>query len=242
LKEKEARDNRRFTAKVRAYKDPILSKRSPSSYILFSQEHQKTLREKHPEMKVTEISKLIGTLWAALTPEQKKVYSDRTLQLKEQLRQEKEKYRQSHPLLKKPTTPFALYVQEKFAKAKEALAAASTSTDSSPQKVNVSDEKDAQGASPSLSTDSSIQKVRVGDVVKILSQEWKKLGTDGQAPYKHQFEQLRSEYDRKIHAFTKKAMAKLTPKQYERAQQLFSQGRALNQKLVNTVVAEATSR
>ena len=54
-------------------KDPNAPKRPATAYIFFNTEMRPKVKEEHPEMGLSERSKLVGKMWANLTPEKKQV-------------------------------------------------------------------------------------------------------------------------------------------------------------------------
>jgi predicted GNAT family N-acyltransferase len=63
-------------------KEPVRPKRALSGYLLYSNSQRDILVEKHPHLKITEISKLIGAKWAKMSDLEKGVYNDESAQMK----------------------------------------------------------------------------------------------------------------------------------------------------------------
>lgn len=82
VKEKKPRKPRTKKEKI---VDPNKKKRAPSSFIIFSNEHRAKVRSENPDLKITEIGKILGTMWKGLSDAQKKPYVDQNLRLKEAL-------------------------------------------------------------------------------------------------------------------------------------------------------------
>lgn len=71
-------DNHRKRKTKKGKRDPNKPKRSMSSFMFFANEKRAEVRQQHPELKITEIGKKLGELWAALPEEQKKVFMKHT--------------------------------------------------------------------------------------------------------------------------------------------------------------------
>merc|ERR1712154_714932 len=65
-------------------KDPNKPKQGSSSYILFCNEVRMKVKEENPGKKMSELSKIIGAKWKELKDEEKKVYTDKALVLREE--------------------------------------------------------------------------------------------------------------------------------------------------------------
>lgn len=52
-------------------------KRGPNAYMIFSNEKRAGVKAENPEMKVTEIAKVIGEMWKELSEEEKQEYKDK---------------------------------------------------------------------------------------------------------------------------------------------------------------------
>lgn len=70
--------------KAKVAKDPNAPKRPPTSYFIFLTENRENIKAKNPEAKVTEIARIAGQQWKALTPAQKKPYEDKNVDAKAQ--------------------------------------------------------------------------------------------------------------------------------------------------------------
>merc|ERR1712154_6382 len=73
-------------------KDPNAPKKGQSSYLLFSNDVRSEFVASNPGKKITEISKLIGLKWKELSEDERKVYSDKALVLREQYKKEMVEY------------------------------------------------------------------------------------------------------------------------------------------------------
>lgn len=70
--------------KAKVAKDPNAPKRPPTSYFIFLTENRDAIKAKNPEAKVTEIARIAGQQWKALSPAQKKPYEDKNVAAKAQ--------------------------------------------------------------------------------------------------------------------------------------------------------------
>jgi hypothetical protein len=70
----------------RQRKDPSAPKRPMSAFLYYSQHRRRAVRDEHPEMKNTEVSRYLGELWRNASEEEKKPYIDREIA-------EREKYK-----------------------------------------------------------------------------------------------------------------------------------------------------
>jgi len=71
-------------------------KRPLSSYMLFVQKERPVIVEKNPDLKFTDIGKLLGAQWAKLTEEEKKKYVDMATDDKARYNQELVVYNNAH--------------------------------------------------------------------------------------------------------------------------------------------------
>jgi hypothetical protein len=70
----------------RAKKDPSAPKRPMSAFLYFSLGRRSDLKKKHPEIKNTEVSRLLGEMWRSASEEQRKPHVDKE-------KAEREKYK-----------------------------------------------------------------------------------------------------------------------------------------------------
>ncbi|EEC51899.1 predicted protein, partial [Phaeodactylum tricornutum CCAP 1055/1] len=61
----------------RAKKDPSAPKRPMSAFLYFSLGRRSDLKKKHPEIKNTEVSRLLGEMWRSASEEQRKPHVDK---------------------------------------------------------------------------------------------------------------------------------------------------------------------
>ncbi|CAM9449418.1 unnamed protein product [Discosporangium mesarthrocarpum] len=83
--------------KKRRKKDPNAPKRALSAFMQFSQAKRSEVREIHPGLKFTEISKLLGERWTAMGAEEKKPYDELARIDKERYKREMEEYKPPVP-------------------------------------------------------------------------------------------------------------------------------------------------
>jgi len=70
----------------RAKKDPSAPKRPMSAFLYFSQGRRKTIKDQNPEIKNTQVSRLLGEMWRNASEEDRKPYVDKE-------KKEREKYK-----------------------------------------------------------------------------------------------------------------------------------------------------
>lgn len=73
-------------------KDPNAPKKAVSSYICYCNEQRPSVRQKNPDMPITEVAKLLGTMWKALSPKQKEKYEKLANQDKSRYENEMKSY------------------------------------------------------------------------------------------------------------------------------------------------------
>ncbi len=69
-------------------KDPTKPKGGLSAYIIFTQEVRDKVSKDNPDVQMTELSKIMGKMWKALSDKEKKPYNDKSA--KDKLRAQKE--------------------------------------------------------------------------------------------------------------------------------------------------------
>lgn len=69
--------------KKKKERDPDKPKRPTSSFFLFSAEHCAQMRADFPDVSMAVTSKMLGKKWAEQTPDNRKPYEEKALQLKE---------------------------------------------------------------------------------------------------------------------------------------------------------------
>jgi len=88
-KAEEARKS--YDEQMTAYQKTLPPKRPGSSFMLFSEEVRPTIVKQNPKMKTTDVAKALGQQWKQLTPQKKKRFEEKALQLKEQWQKEMDK-------------------------------------------------------------------------------------------------------------------------------------------------------
>ena len=94
------------------------------------------VKEENPDLKVTEIAKVIGAKWKALTDEEKKKYNDMAEKDKERYEAEKSTWDAEHPDEAKPSP------KKRAPKKTAAAAAVDDSDDDSDDDVSVDGDSD----------------------------------------------------------------------------------------------------
>jgi hypothetical protein len=75
--------------------DPNAPKRPKNAYMFFIQAHRADTVQEHPDMRVTEISKVLGQKWRELDASEKKPYNDQAAQDKLRYEEAMEEYKES---------------------------------------------------------------------------------------------------------------------------------------------------
>lgn len=70
----------------KAKKDPNKPKKSMSSFMYFANDKRPSVREKYPDLKMTDIGKKLSELWRAITPDEKKVCREDQLLISRNMR------------------------------------------------------------------------------------------------------------------------------------------------------------
>jgi hypothetical protein len=76
-------------------KDKNAPRRAPTAYFVFTGDRRAAVKEANPELPITEIAKVLGAEWKALTEEQKQAYKDRSAVLKEEYEKVLAKYKKT---------------------------------------------------------------------------------------------------------------------------------------------------
>jgi structure-specific recognition protein 1 len=82
----------RAQSKTTKLKDPAAPKRPPSNFMLFSKDKRESVKSEHPELKLPEISKVLGQKWRSLSDRKKEKYSKKAKALKEEYTKAMESY------------------------------------------------------------------------------------------------------------------------------------------------------
>jgi len=85
-------------------KDPNRPKRSLSSFMFFANENRKSVKEKFPDLKMTEIGKKLADEWNSLTPDGKTKYEQMAAKDKERYLEALRVYEATSPSAAKPVS------------------------------------------------------------------------------------------------------------------------------------------
>ena len=97
------------------------TKRTPSSYVLFSMQHRKSILEKDPLLKLPDISRECGRAWKALSDVERKPWDDEAAALKQARSEQLVASMADQPAKKKkPMTSFLLFSREQSKQVKAA--------------------------------------------------------------------------------------------------------------------------
>ena len=77
---------------ARQKKDVNAPKRPLSAYIIYCQEQRESLKKKNPDMKATELTSQLGSMWKALSDEKKKQYHTKHEKERERYQREMKDY------------------------------------------------------------------------------------------------------------------------------------------------------
>lgn len=80
--------------KVKAMKDPNRPKRAKTSYMYFCAEKRNQLKENQPELKMVEVSKLLGKLWKDTPADARKKYEEMAEKDKARYQEDVEQYKE----------------------------------------------------------------------------------------------------------------------------------------------------
>jgi len=84
---------RRRRRKKKKNKDPNKPKRSMSSFMYFANEQRQSVRDKYPDIKITEIGKKLSEMWKVMSQEEKQKYIDQAEKDKNRYTSEMEIYK-----------------------------------------------------------------------------------------------------------------------------------------------------
>lgn len=87
--------------------------RTPSSYVLFSMNHRKTVIEKNPDLTLGEVSKLCGSAWKGLSSDDRAPWMKQATELKEKRQAEiAEEMKNEPPKKKRTPSSYLLFAME----------------------------------------------------------------------------------------------------------------------------------
>ena len=90
-------------------KDPLRPKRPLTAFMRFSTFKRSELKQKHSDLSMTELSKLIGEAWRNASDEEKRPHQEQAAEDHEEYRVKMEKYKEMKP--KRPRTAYAFYMK-----------------------------------------------------------------------------------------------------------------------------------
>ncbi len=96
--------------KKKKTRDPNRPKRPLSAYMLYSKEMRPTIKEDHPEFKVTEVAKEIGHLWKKITNEEKAPFVKEANKLREAYQIKYDSYKEEQNEQKGPKRACSAYI------------------------------------------------------------------------------------------------------------------------------------
>jgi len=88
-KAEEARKD--YDERMETYQKSLPPKKPASSFMLFSGEVRQSVLKQNPKLSATDVAKALGQQWKQLTPQKKKRFEDKAVQLREQWQKEMEK-------------------------------------------------------------------------------------------------------------------------------------------------------
>ena len=80
--------------KVKAMKDPNKPKRAKTSYMFFCADKRNALKSAHPELKMVDLSKLLGKMWKETSESDRKKFQEQEDADKERYQEDVEQYNQ----------------------------------------------------------------------------------------------------------------------------------------------------
>lgn len=193
----------------KAPKDKNAPKKNQSSYFHFANKNRARIREAHPDKKITEISKVIGAEWKALTAEQKKPFE-------ESAKQDKERY----------TISFAEYKQtddyKKHQQALEQWKESKSETDKSLKRGGIKGlkkpKKPKQPETMPKRPQSSyfvfnnerrpelrkkFPTKKITELAPIISKEWKAITAENKKVYEKKAAELKEAYKKRMNEYEK---------------------------------------
>ena len=98
----EAQAGQAKRGKKRAKKTAAGPKRATTAYFFYTNEIRPQVKEQHPDMKVTEMAKVMGSKWKELSADEKQKYVDMATEDKARYQREKAAWDLEHPDQAKP--------------------------------------------------------------------------------------------------------------------------------------------
>lgn len=116
-------------------------KRATTAYFFFTAEMRERVKEENPDLKITELAKVMGAQWKALSEEEKQKYNEMAEKDKERYAAEKDTWDEDHPG-EATQSPKTRAPKKKAAAAAAATGAADDSDDDSDDDVSVDGDSD----------------------------------------------------------------------------------------------------
>lgn len=160
------------SSKPKVRKDPNAPKKAVTSYICFCNEQRQAVRQKNPNMAITEIAGVLGTMWKALSEKEKAKYE-------KQAQQDKVRYENE---MKSYTPPEGTEVQTRGRGARKER--------TGPRKAMSAYMYFGQEMRPKLKSQVS-HKEMMGEIGRL----WKELSPEQRAPYEQRALEDKQRYE-----------------------------------------------
>jgi len=168
-------------------KDEKAPKRAQTAYFLFTASRRASLKAANPEMKVTQLAKLMGAEWKALSEDAKKPFTAEAAKAKETYTAAMATYRGSDDFAAHEEAIAAWKRNEKRSKAEAEGTAPKVSLPRKPKDANKP--KGAQTgyflftASRRAALTAENPSMKITQIAKLMGAEWKELSDDDKAPF-----------------------------------------------------------
>ncbi|KAL0234067.1 hypothetical protein PCE1_001105 [Barthelona sp. PCE] len=166
-------------------------KRPRSAYLYFCQERRPILREENPDLKMTDISKLLGADWRKLDDTQKIPFNELAAQDKVRYNEEKEAYMVSHP-----------EEVEEVEKPKKKRGAKKKKDPNAPKRPISAYLRFASEIRPAVKEENP--SLTFGEITKEVSKRWNELEDEDKVPYKEMFDADKVRYQAQMEEYNKK--------------------------------------
>jgi len=186
-------------------KDEKAPKRAASAYFLFTASRRASLKEANPDMKVTELAKLMGAEWKALSEDAKKPFVAEAAKAKETYTAAMATYRGSADFAAHEEAVAAWKRNEKRSKAEAEGTAPKVSLPRKPKDANKP--KGAQTAyflftaSRRAALTAENPSMKITQIAKLMGAEWKELSDDDKAPFMVSAAKSKTESAAKMEAY-----------------------------------------
>jgi len=168
--------------KAKKTKDKNAPKGAKGAYMYFCEANRATAQEENPEMKMTELSKVLGAKWQALSAEEKEPYNEKAATDKERAKTEKAAYAEQHAGQDDEDAP-----KKKTKRKKDPNA---------PKGAATSFMLFANATRPQLKEENSA--LSVPELGKALGVKWKELADDEKEAWKEKAAGDKVRYDREM--------------------------------------------